>query len=191
MLNGGTLDGANLTVTSDTVHQDQERDDDHTKTPIDQTDKPRAGIAAEYLAKGYELSDHILHRAIDMDNKQGISKRFLNYIKSLDTSLGARALGPDRTISGQIQSTLGTATQQARSMDEQKGISKTAGDYYSKALASPLGQKVFSFYTTTSKQVLDIHEEAKRIAAQHKATAPSGAPAPATEPSTQDTPNKG
>ena len=36
-----------------------------------------------------------------------------------------------------------------------------------KALASPFGQKVKAFYTETSKQVLDIHEEARRIAAEH------------------------
>ena len=52
--------------------------------------------------------------------------------------------------------------------------------YYAKALSSPFGQKVKAFYTTTSKQVLDIHEEARRIAAEHKAAAtPASAPAPA------------
>jgi len=41
--------------------------------------------------------------------------------------------------------------------------------YYTRALASPLGQHVRSFYTTTSKQILDIHEEARRISNEHKA----------------------
>jgi len=50
-----------------------------------------------------------------------------------------------------------------------------ATQYYAKAIASPLGQKVQSFYTTTSKQVMDIHEEARRIAEAHKATEKSGA----------------
>ena len=37
-----------------------------------------------------------------------------------------------------------------------------------------------AFYTTTSKQVLDIHEEARRIHETHKAAAaPAAAPAPA------------
>jgi hypothetical protein len=40
--------------------------------------------------------------------------------------------------------------------------------YLSQALASPFGQKVKSFYTTTSKQVVDIHEEARRIATEQK-----------------------
>lgn len=122
-------------------------------------------------------------------------------MQSLDTSVGSRALGPDQTISSKVQSTISAAAQQAKAVDEQKGITKTAGDvsnflsrllirrvnplllqYYTRALSSPFGQKVREFYTTTSKQVLDIHEEASRISSEHKAAAASNAPAgqPAT-----------
>ncbi|TFY66897.1 hypothetical protein EVG20_g4192 [Dentipellis fragilis] len=176
MLNGGTLDGAHLSVTSDVAHQD-EADEEHAKTSphhIEQSDKPRAGIAAEYLAKGYVLSDTILHRAIQLDNEKGISKRFLNYFQSLDTTLGAKALGPDQTISGKVTQTLQGAAQQAKSVDEQRGFSKTASDFYSRALASTFGQKVRSFYTTTSKQIQDIHEEARRIADENEARGDRG-----------------
>ncbi|KAF7299335.1 RRM domain-containing protein [Mycena indigotica] len=185
MLNGGTLDGATLTVTSDKEHEDDHTDDSH---PIQQSDKPRAGIAAEYLAKGYILGDHILTRAIDIDNKQGISKKFLSYLSSVDSAVGAKALGQGQTLSGKATETVTTATQQAKSFDEQKGYSKSATDffnqYYYKALSSPWGARVRDFYTTTSKQVLDIHEEAKRIHAEHQTTtanAPAAAPAPASE----------
>jgi len=178
MLNGGTLDGAALTVESEIDHNDEARED-HT-APIEQTDKPRAGIAAEYLARGYTLSDTVLQRAIEIDNKQGISKRFLAYMSSLDASIGARTLGPDQTISGRVQSTLNSASQQARSVDEHRGISKTANDYYFKAFSSPLGQKVREFYTSTTKQIVDIHEEARRIAAEHKAAAPTSASSAST-----------
>ncbi|THH14008.1 hypothetical protein EW146_g6268 [Bondarzewia mesenterica] len=173
MLNGGTLDGAHLVVTSEVAHADEEETPHVEGAPIEQSDKPRAGIAAEYLARGYVLSDHILHRAIQMDNERGISKRFLSYFHSLDSSLGNKALGPDQTISGKVASTLQQATQQARTIDEQKGISKIASDYYTRALSSPFGQRVRDFYTTTSKQVLDIHEEARRIAAQHETPSPA------------------
>ncbi|KAI0265720.1 hypothetical protein BC834DRAFT_175846 [Gloeopeniophorella convolvens] len=168
MLNGGSLDGYHLNVHSDTVHPDEEETPHSPGSPLDQSDKPRAGIAAEYLAKGYALSDGILQRAIQLDSEKGISTRFLSYFHSLDTSIGAKALGPDQTISGKVTSTIQSATQQARTVDEQKGYSKTAGDYYTRALTSPLGQRVRSFYTTTSKQILDIHEEARRIAHEHK-----------------------
>ncbi|KAI0060308.1 hypothetical protein BV25DRAFT_1917916 [Artomyces pyxidatus] len=169
MLNGGTLDGAHLDVFSETVHPDEEEGTHIPGHPIDQSDKPRAGIAAEYLAKGYTLSDSVLQRAIQMDNEKGISKRFLGYFQSIDTKLGEKALGPEQTISGKVVSTLQNAQQQARTVDEQKGISKSATDYYSRALASPWGTRVRDFYTTTSKQVLDIHEEALRISNEQKA----------------------
>jgi len=167
MLNEGGLNGSNLSVTSDVVHNDE----DHTTSagPYEQSDKPRAGIAAEYLAKGYNLSDHILQRAIEIDNERGISKRFLSYIQGLDKTVGEKALGPDQTLSSKLQATVDQATQQVRAVDEQKGYSKIAQDYYQQAFASPLGQKVKAFYTSTSKQVQDIHEEARRITDQDKA----------------------
>ncbi|KAL1744078.1 hypothetical protein HDZ31DRAFT_39471 [Schizophyllum fasciatum] len=196
MLNGGTLDGTPIAVTADAEHPDAHGD--HTDgTPIDQADKPRAAIVAEILAKGYTLSDNILQRAIEVDKQRGISQKFLAYLQNLDKTLGAKALGPEQTISGKVQDTAQAATQQAKAVDEQRGISKTAGSYYERALASPFGQKVLAFYTQASKQVLDIHEEAKRIHSEHKASAPpaggeAAAPAaggsaaasaaPATEP---------
>ncbi|KAG5341131.1 Protein vip1 [Termitomyces sp. T112] len=179
MLNGGTLDGSVLAITSENTYKDEEgvsQDETH----LEQHEKPRAGIAAEYLAHGYILSHKALERAIEIDNEQGISKRFLEYFHHVDKSLGSRTLGPDQTISNKVQSTVDAATQKAKTLDEQKGYSKTAYDFYSKAIASPLGQKVRSFYTTTSKRVQDIHEEARRIAEQHKAT--SGGAAPGEKP---------
>lgn len=125
MLNGGTLNGAQLTVTSPNEHNDEEA---HYEGPIEQTDKPRAGIAAEYLARGYKLSDSILQRAIELDSQRGISKRFLSYIQSLDTTLGQKALGPEQTISGKMQQTLAQGYEQAKTIDEQKGISTKATD---------------------------------------------------------------
>ena len=60
--------------------------------------------------------------------KQGISKRFLNYFHSLDVSLGAKTLGPEKTISQKVQETVKTAAGQARSVDEQQGLTRTATD---------------------------------------------------------------
>jgi len=65
--------------------------------------------------------------AVD-NSREGISKRFLNYFHSLDSSIGAKALGPDQTISGKVTSTIQTATQHARTVDERKGYSKVAED---------------------------------------------------------------
>jgi hypothetical protein len=45
MLNGGTLDGVHLTVTSDSVQMDEpdSHHPDHAHAPVEQSDKPRAG----------------------------------------------------------------------------------------------------------------------------------------------------
>ncbi|PSS37035.1 hypothetical protein PHLCEN_2v1074 [Hermanssonia centrifuga] len=177
MLNGGTLDGEQLSVTSPTDHQDDVHHDQYPELPIDQTDKPRAGIAAEYLARGYKLSDQVLQRAIEIDSQKGISTKFLSYIQSLDSTLGQKALGPQQTISGALTEKVKQGHERAMTLDQEKGISAKAGDYYSRALSSPFGQKVKAFYTTTSKQVLDIHEEAKRIAASSpQSSLPHGTP---------------
>ena len=86
-LNGSVVEGSTLNVHSDTVHPDEEDSEaSHVPgAPLDQSDKPRAGskhpfvsltgykptcdclVAAEYLAKGYKLSDSILQRAIHVD----------------------------------------------------------------------------------------------------------------------------
>jgi len=171
MLNGGALDGSNLVVSSNEVHPDTDHHDEGPTASgsgehhIHQEDKPRSGIAAEYLAKGYVLSDGILQKAIEMDQKNGISHRFLSYIQSLDQTIGSRIPGPEPTLSEKAMNT-------AKSIDQQQGITTKASSYYERALGSPLGQKVFAFYSTTSKQVLDIHEEARRIADQTKTNGP-------------------
>ncbi|KAG1743243.1 uncharacterized protein EDB91DRAFT_1126487 [Suillus paluster] len=171
MLKGGTLDGEQLHITSDVKNHNHQEGSHHSSAPFEQSDKPRAGIAAEYLAKGYKLSDHILQRAIEVDHKHGISKRFIDYMHGLDKSVGQKALGPDQTVSGKVHSTLKGAHTRAMTIDEQKGYSKAAHEYYSKAISSPFGKSVLEFYTTTSKQVLDIHEEARRMVDQQSGTA--------------------
>ncbi|EJU03162.1 hypothetical protein DACRYDRAFT_21444 [Dacryopinax primogenitus] len=193
MLNGGTLDGEHISVQSDQVHEDPV---EHPTAPVEihtpqQEDKPRAGIAAEYLAKGYILSDQILQRAIDIDAKQGISHHFIAYLNSLDHNLGERLVGHEKTISGHVQSYVDAGAARAREVDEKHALTRQATDYYTKAISSPWGKKVHEFYTTTSKQVLDIHEEAKRISETHKASqTPPTAPVPAAEPIGAPAPEK-
>ena len=49
----------------------------------------------------------------------------LNHVKS---RAGEKVLGPEKTLSGKAQETLQSATQQAKAVDEQRGISRTATD---------------------------------------------------------------
>jgi len=183
LLNEGTLDGAHLHVSSETVSSGASASDENI---LSQEDKPKAGIIAEYLAHGYVLSDTIVQRAIDLDHKQGISSKFLTFIQDLDQKAGAKAVGPEKTISGKIQETvqpiIDTVVGQAKAVDEKNKISSTATDYYTHAIGTPFGQKVFQFYTTTQKQVVDVHTEAKRIAEAKKAAAAPATPVAAATP---------
>ncbi|KAJ9107563.1 hypothetical protein QFC21_001022 [Naganishia friedmannii] len=190
MLNGGTLDGAHLEVTSSnpsaTAATGALPSGADANTPIgasssatgvdgslhlEQEDKPAAGIMAEYLAAGYAMSDALIERAIEMDRKQGISARFMQYINQLDNKVGETVVGhPDQKASTILAGHLGAAVHKTKEFDEQKGITARIMDVYSKALNSNTGQKVLQFYTSTTKGVLDVHEEAKRIASEKKAT---------------------
>lgn len=190
MLNGGTLDGAHLEVSSanpsisSTAPSASLPAGATGSTPIgatgahiEQEDKPKAGIVAEYLAHGYVLSDNIVQRAIEMDHKQGISSKFLNYIHNIDHKVGEKVIGPEATVSAKLNESIQPAVSKIKEVDQNRGITSKASDYYARALNTSVGQKVLSFYTTTSKQVHDVHEEAKRIAAEKKAAAGGTQPA--------------
>lgn len=91
-LNGGTLDGSQLSVTlpGSSGSLSNPTDDSTNTNSLGQEDKPRTAIVAEYLAHGYALSDDITKRAIELDSKHGLSTRFKSYLSSLDRSLGQR-----------------------------------------------------------------------------------------------------
>jgi len=124
-----------------------ERDSDE----ITQEEKPRSRIIAEYLAHGYVIGDQATQRAIDLDQKHGVSSRFLSTLQSIDQKYHA--------------------TDKAKSVDQSYGVTQKTSSllsgltsYYEKAAGTPTGQKLVNFYTQTSKQVQDIHAEARRLA---------------------------
>ncbi|EKC97579.1 hypothetical protein A1Q2_08117 [Trichosporon asahii var. asahii CBS 8904] len=152
MLNGGTLDGAHLTVTS----ASPEANTDKASTPPPADSEPT--IAQE-------------------DKPKGISSRFLNFVNNIDKKAGERLVGEGHTVSQKLREDAATAYAKAEQVDKDKGVSERFHQYYTKALGTPLGQKVANFYTQTQKQLLDVHDEAKRIAQEKKAA--SGAATPA------------
>ncbi|GAA5917524.1 hypothetical protein JCM5296_000192 [Sporobolomyces johnsonii] len=170
LLSGGELDGAKIEVTSDDVeapklahvqptastaptHAEKEQHE------IDQEDKPRSAVMAEYIAHGYALSDQAIQKAIETDKKLGLSERFLPWFNSLTSKVQQTA-----------QPHVERAAAKAKEVDEKQGLSLKAkagyiigSKYYTAALNSPVGAKVHAFYTQAQKQVLDVHEEALRI----------------------------
>ncbi|KAH9890209.1 hypothetical protein F4778DRAFT_752974 [Xylariomycetidae sp. FL2044] len=128
-----------------TSNVDRDTDD------ITQEEKPRSRILAEYLAHGYVVGDAALKRAIDLDQKHGVTNRFVNTLTNLDQKYHA--------------------TDRAKATDQSYGITNRANSlfsgissYFEKATSSPTGQKLVKFYTDGSRQVQDIHAEARRLA---------------------------
>lgn len=129
-----------------------------------QSDKTKIAANGRYLSHGYILSDAALEKGIEVDQKHGISQRFqdvlnsaLTTAKSVDEKyhIGDRvnAAGDSYGVRGQAVSSFGRLQQ-----------------YFEQALNTPTGQKVRDYYSATSKQVLDIHNEARRLADERKKT---------------------
>lgn len=156
LLNNTQLGSQHISVTSATGDNEDDgshfsKNADRDSDEITQEEKPRARILAEYLAHGYVIGDATLQRAIELDSKHGVSNRFLNTLQGFDQKLHAtdRAKATDQTYG---------ITQRANSL--LTGLSS----YFEKASNTPTGQKIVQFYTEGSKQVQDIHTEARRLA---------------------------
>jgi len=122
--------------------------DDHH---VAQEDKPRARILAEYLAHGYTISDKAIQTAIQQDQQHGFSARFTSALQTFDQKTNA--------------------SQTAANIDQKYGVTQTAqsgfhtlNSYFEKALGTPTGQRIRQFYQVGEKQVLDVHNEARRLA---------------------------
>ncbi|KAI9720148.1 MAG: hypothetical protein M1828_005794 [Chrysothrix sp. TS-e1954] len=138
---------------------------------VDQEDKPRSRILAEYLAHGYTISDKAIERGIALDNTHGISARFTSALSNFD----------DRY----------KASEKAANLDTRYGVSEKAAtgwrgmtSYFEKAMGTPTGQRVHQFYTGSSKQVMDVHTEARRLANLKSGKPAYPAPASGSESAT-------
>lgn len=138
-------DIAGSRVTSATEAKDENNHD------IEQEDKPRSRIIAEYLAHGYIIGDQAIEKAIALDKKHGFSTRFTTALQNFDKKYHA--------------------LDKAKELDENYKISDKAVNswrglhsYFEKALDTPTGRRIREFYIKTDKQARDIHNEARRLA---------------------------
>jgi RNA recognition motif-containing protein len=118
---------------------------------IEQEEKPRARIIAEYLAHGYTISDNAIERALAIDQQHGISTKFTNALTNFDQRF--------------------QATQKAQAVDTKLGLTEKGTavwrglySYFDKAAGTPTGQKLRQFYATGNRTVLDVHNEARHLA---------------------------
>lgn len=154
LLNHTRLGDNEIAVTSDATPDSDhppKTNADRDTDEITQEEKPRSRILAEYLAHGYLVADTSIKTAISLDEKHGVSARFLSTLQNLDQKYHA--------------------TDRAKATDQSYGITTRANSllhglssYFEKAKDTPTGQKIAGFYVAGAKQVEDIHKEAKRLA---------------------------
>ncbi|KAF2786795.1 actin cytoskeleton protein-like protein [Melanomma pulvis-pyrius CBS 109.77] len=127
---------------------EEAKDGDHH---IEQEEKPRSRIVAEYLAHGYAISDKAIEKALAIDQQHGVSTKFTNTLKGFNQKLGA--------------------TQKAQAVDTKLGVTEkvTVGwsglvSYFDQAAGTPTGQKLRQFYETGNKTIMDVHNEARHLA---------------------------
>jgi len=127
---------------------EEAKDGDHH---LEQEEKPRSRIVAEYLAHGYAISDKAIERALAIDQQHGVSTKFTQTLQSFDQRF--------------------QATQKAQAVDTKLGLSEKAAaawqglnSYFDKASETPTGQKLRQFYATGNKTVVDVHNEARHLA---------------------------
>lgn len=156
LLNNTQLGSNQLSVTSASGSTDDngahyKGNEKHDSDEITQEEKPRARILAEYLAHGYVVGDAAIQRALELDHKHGVTHRFLGTLQNLDQKYHA--------------------TDRAKATDQSYGISQRANSlflglssYFEKATNTPTGQKIVNFYTAGSRQVQEVHAEARRLA---------------------------
>lgn len=151
LLDGTPLKNSPLHVTSEAPSEDHPEPSAPAGTDVRQEDKPKSAVLAEYLASGYTIGDKTLQKAIELDKKHKLSSTFSEYLTSVLQTLDART----------------GASGRAKQADQTLHISDTAhglAQYFEKALETPTGQRVRAFYERGAQQVMDIHNEAKRLA---------------------------
>jgi len=137
-----SLDELSKSAAEDTAGQPDNSED------IRQEDKPRSAVLAEYLAHGYVIGDKALEKGIELDEKHGVTQKFTAYLNKLDQRF--------------------KATDKARAVDNTYGVTdktmqgvNTLQRYFE---STALGRNIREFYKQGSKQVMDIHAEARRLA---------------------------
>lgn len=137
--------------------------------PITQEQKPKSRIAAEYLANGYVLSDNLIQKAVQFDQKHGVSDRFRSFFKGIDDKYHIQAKGQEMNEKFQID----------KKLNEGK---KTLDSYLEKFKNDKYGAKINSVYTGVATDVSQVHQQARKIAAEKEGkTAPASA-SPVVDP---------
>ncbi|KAI8644535.1 hypothetical protein BD408DRAFT_413236 [Parasitella parasitica] len=122
-----------------------------------QENKPKSRIAAEILANGYMLQDHVVAKGLEYDNKYNLSGRwtgFLNTLQSNVKQIDEKYRIWDKAVD---------LDQKYKINETVQNVAQTAQNKAQAALQTPTGQKVQDIATQTLNRIAAVHYEAKKI----------------------------
>jgi hypothetical protein len=122
---------------------------------IGQEEKPKSAIFAEILAAGFQLQDSIIHKGLEFDKKFGLSEHLVQYLNQIQENL--------KSIDEKYK-VYETVTAKAAEIDNKFAVQDKIKNAASQAVDTSIGKIVVDYYFLTTKQVSDVHAEARRIA---------------------------
>lgn len=146
--------------------------------PTRQENKPKSRIAAEILANGYLLQDHVVAKGLEYDQKYNLSSRLQNYLTQLQANgndcyrymkhlfhwrLNVSLLVKTFDEKYRIWDKAKEYNEKYKIQEKVNSAAQTAQNKAQAALQTPTGQKIHEFANQTLAQIAAVHYEAKKI----------------------------
>ncbi|CDS09551.1 hypothetical protein LRAMOSA10911 [Lichtheimia ramosa] len=161
-----------------------------TETATSQETKAKSRIAAEILANGYLLQDHIVAKGLEYDHKYSLTSRFNSYLSTLQNNV--KSFDDKYRIWDKAME----YNQKYKIQEKVTNVAQVAQSKAEAALQTPTGQKVNVLAHQTLAQIAAVHYEAKRIQSEklvsqmnRNGTAAPAEPAATTTTTTTSTTN--
>ncbi|CAG8533800.1 25973_t:CDS:2 [Dentiscutata erythropus] len=156
-----------VTTCDGTQDGDGIRQEDKVRNDKEPIVKPKSAIFAEILAAGYQLQDTIIEKGLEFDAKYGISARLSSYLSTIQEQL--LSLENKYHVYETVSSKATELDSKYEVQNKVKSAASQVQDKATQALDTYPGKQLYEFYSNTSKQVIDVHTEARRIANEKKA----------------------
>ncbi|KAI9022303.1 hypothetical protein CLU79DRAFT_752103 [Phycomyces nitens] len=179
LLSNALIDDSHITAIPffETTPSDSEKEVDNEGSEDHQEAKPKSRIAAEILAHGYLLQDHIVAKGLEYDSKYNLSTRLQGYLSTLQSNIkhfDEKYRIWDKAVE---------IDQKYKIQEKVQNAAQTAQHTAQAALQTPTGQKVHDLANQTLAQIAIVHYEAKRIQSEKGTHLPeSNGPTEAIEP---------
>ncbi|KAI9356350.1 hypothetical protein BD770DRAFT_411272 [Pilaira anomala] len=143
---------------------------DDTVAEQKQENKPVSHVMTELLASGYVLTESVLAKGIEFDEKHGVSTRMSGYLNKVGINLNR--FGSSTTTAAATTTPpnedLTRSNSAPASTTVASSSSSTNPTRMQSLLKSKAGLRVQGIASRMADKVTNVHEEAKRIAADKK-----------------------